>query len=67
MMDVIVSSDVFEHVIDIDTALAQIARVLTSDGLHIWTTPRISTLSTSKPRVRRGPSGLDTGTGRSPR
>ena len=29
-MDVIVSSDVFEHVIDIDLALAQIARVLTS-------------------------------------
>ena len=58
-MDVIVSSDVFEHVIDIDAALGQIARVLTPDGLHVWTTPRISTLSTSKPRVRRGPSGLE--------
>jgi hypothetical protein len=58
-MDVIVSSDVFEHVIDIDLALTQIARVLTSDGLHVWTVPQISTLVTSKPRVRRGPSGLE--------
>ena len=58
-IDVIVSSDVFEHVIDIDLALAQIARVLTPDGLHVWTVPQIPTLMTSKPRVRRGPSGLE--------
>ena len=67
-MDVIVSSDVFEHVIDIDVALAQIARVLTPDGVHVWTVPQISTLMTSKPRVRRGPAGLEYArTGRSPR
>jgi len=58
-IDVIVSSDVFEHVIDIDQALAQIARVLTPDGVHVWTVPQIATLMTSKPRVLRGPSGLE--------
>jgi len=58
-IDVIVSSDVFEHVIDTDLALAQIARVLTPGGAHVWTVPQIPTLMTSKPRVRRGPSRLE--------
>ena len=33
--------------------------MLTPDGVHVWTVPQISTLMTSKPRVRRGPSGLE--------
>ena len=53
------SSDVFERLIDIDLAVAQIACVLTPDGLHVWTVPQISTLMTSKPRVQRAPLGLE--------
>ena len=66
-MDVIVSSDVFEHVIDIDVALAQIARVLTPDGVHVWTLhPHLdSYLEAASPAWTCGP-GIPR-TGRSPR
>jgi hypothetical protein len=57
-IDIIVSSDVFEHIIDVDAAHAQIARVLSEGGVHIWTTPQNRGLEVSSPRVRRTPDGL---------
>jgi hypothetical protein len=57
--DIVVSSDVFEHIIDVDTAMAQIARVLDYGGLHVWTAPQYRDIETSRPRVRRTASGLD--------
>lgn len=58
-LDLVVSSDVFEHVIDIEVALAQIARVLVPDGLHVWTTPRYQDRERSASRVTRTTTGLD--------
>lgn len=58
-LDLVVSSDVFEHVIGIEVALAQIARVLVPDGLHIWTTPRYQDRDRSVSRVTRSATGLD--------
>ncbi len=58
-IDVIVSSDVFEHVVDVETALAQVARVLAAGGIHVWTVPRQPTLPKSTARVRRGATGLE--------
>lgn len=51
--DVVIASDVFEHVFDIDGALREIARVLASDGLFVWTVPQIRTLEVSRARARR--------------
>lgn len=59
LLDLVVSSDVFEHVIETDVALAQIARVLRPDGLHVWTTPRYRDRELSASRVTRTPAGLD--------
>ncbi len=58
-MDVIVSSDVFEHIIDVEAAHAQIARVLDGGGIHVWTTPQYREMDASRPRVRRSSSGLE--------
>ena len=58
-MDIIVSSDVFEHIIDVDAALAQVARVLADGGIHVWTAPQSQDLNVSRPRVRRSPRGLE--------
>jgi hypothetical protein len=52
-VDAIVSSDVFEHIVDVDAALAQVARVLDRDGIHVWTTPQYREIAISNPRVRR--------------
>jgi SAM-dependent methyltransferase len=57
--DVVVSSDVFEHIIDVDVALQQIARVLDAGGIHVWTTPQYRDLERSKARVRRLATGLE--------
>jgi SAM-dependent methyltransferase len=57
--DVIVSSDVLEHIVDVDTAHAQIARVLADGGIHVWTAPQHRDLEMSRPRVRRSPAGLE--------
>jgi SAM-dependent methyltransferase len=58
-IDVVVSSDVFEHIIDVDIALAQVARVLDQGGIHVWTTPQYRDLESSKSRVRRSAAGLE--------
>ena len=57
--DVIVSSDVFEHVIDVDAAHAQIARVLADRGTHIWTAPQHRDIQVSRPRVERAEGDLE--------
>ena len=58
-VDIVVSSDVFEHIIDVDAALAQVARVLDEGGIHVWTTPQYRDLESSKSRVRRSTAGLE--------
>jgi hypothetical protein len=58
-MDVIVSSDVFEHIIDVDAAHAAVARILAGGGMHVWTTPQYRDLEISRSRVRRSPGGLE--------
>jgi SAM-dependent methyltransferase len=57
--DIIVSSDVLEHIVDVDAAHAQIARVLADGGVHVWTAPQYRELETSRPRVRRSAAGLE--------
>ena len=57
--DIIVSSDVLEHIVDVDTAHAQIARVLDEDGIHVWTVPLHQEVMISKPRVTRAETGLE--------
>ncbi len=57
--DVIVSSDVFEHIVDVDAAHAQIARVLADGGAHVWTAPQHQDLEISRPRVQRGQGELE--------
>ena len=57
--DIIVSSDVLEHIVDVDAAHAQIARVLAKGGVHVWTAPQYRDLETSRPRVRRSADGLE--------
>jgi SAM-dependent methyltransferase len=58
-IDILVTSDVFEHVIDTEAAMSEVARVLAPGGVHIWTTPQYQNLERSRPRVRRGPDGLE--------
>jgi SAM-dependent methyltransferase len=58
-IDVVVSSDVFEHVLDVDAALAQVARVLVPGGIHVWTTPRYRDLAVSRPRAQRGAGAVE--------
>jgi len=58
-VDIVVSSDVFEHIIDVDLALGQVARVLDVGGIHVWTTPQYQDIESSRARVRRSPTGLE--------
>jgi SAM-dependent methyltransferase len=51
--DIVVASDVFEHVFDVDRAFASVARVLAHDGVMLWTVPRQKNLEFSRPRARR--------------
>ena len=50
--DVVVTQDVLEHVFHPDRAMAEIARVLRPDGLHIFTTPKHGQLEASRVRAR---------------
>ena len=38
-LDIIITQDVFEHVLDPARAFAEVARVLRPDGCHVWTVP----------------------------
>lgn len=38
-VDIFITQDVFEHIVDPDAALAEITRVLAPGGMHIWTVP----------------------------
>jgi SAM-dependent methyltransferase len=57
--DLVISSDVFEHVVDVDAGLAEIARVLSPSGLHVWTTPMDRGRERSAARVRRNAATID--------
>ncbi|MGH8241519.1 MAG: class I SAM-dependent methyltransferase, partial [Steroidobacteraceae bacterium] len=57
--DIVIASDVFEHVFDIHRALKEIARVLTTDGVLIWTVPQQRDLETSRPRARRDGGSIE--------
>jgi hypothetical protein len=55
--DVFCTSDVFEHVIEPELALSEIARVLRPGGTHIFTMPWYPALATSVPRARLAADG----------
>jgi hypothetical protein len=57
--DIIVSSDVLEHIVDVDAAHAQIARVLAGDGIHVWTVPLHQDVAVSRHRVTRSATGVE--------
>ena len=57
-VDLVVSSDVFEHIVDVDTALREVARVLSPGGIHVWTTPQGRDRPVSASRVERRESTL---------
>ena len=53
--DVVVTQDVFEHILEPDLAMAEIARVLRPGGAHVWTVP----LFADRVTVRRAePDGV---------
>jgi SAM-dependent methyltransferase len=52
-IDIVVSSDVFEHIVDVDAAQAEIARVLSPTGVHVWTAPQDRARDVSTSRVVR--------------
>jgi SAM-dependent methyltransferase len=54
--DVVVTQDVLEHVLRPNRALAEIARVLRPNGLHIFTVPYTPTALTAA-RAKPGPDG----------
>jgi hypothetical protein len=51
-LDVVVSQDVFEHVLDWSAGMRSVARVLRPGGIHVWTTPRQRTLPCTQLRAR---------------
>lgn len=56
-LDVLVTQDVMEHVLDPRAALLEMARVLRPGGVHIATFPWQPWLRCSRPRARRGDDG----------
>jgi SAM-dependent methyltransferase len=54
--DLVVTSDVFEHVLDPAAALAEVARTLVPGGAHVFTIPWYFWKSTYV-RAKRGPDG----------
>jgi SAM-dependent methyltransferase len=50
--DVVLTSEVLEHVVDLDRALAEIRRVLKPGGLHVFTVPNDPQLLHSAERAR---------------
>ena len=58
-VDIVVCSDVFEHVFDADVALQQVARILADGGVMIWTVPRYLDLEVSRRRAVRTADGVE--------
>ncbi|MCB1500217.1 MAG: class I SAM-dependent methyltransferase [Bauldia sp.] len=58
--DLIITSDVMEHVFDVDAVIAETARVLRPGGAHIFSVPMVFPLRPgSTARARRGPGGVE--------
>lgn len=55
--DIVVTQDVFEHVLEPDLAIAEIARTLKPGGLHIATVPLVRADGASLRRARRSADG----------
>lgn len=55
--DLVVTQDVMEHVFDLQPAFSEIARVLSPDGLHVFTTPLVRKQQHSIRRARRDSTG----------
>ncbi len=51
-IDLHVSQDVFEHVLDPDAAFREIGRTLRPGGMHIFTVPIVRKTEPSRPRAR---------------
>lgn len=56
--DIVVSQDVFEHVLDVRQGMREIARVLAPGGLHVFTLPQKRQLKQSRPRAERTSQGV---------
>lgn len=55
--DVVCTSDVFEHVLEPEKALAEIGRVMKAGGAHVFTMPWYPALPTSVVRAQLAPDG----------
>ena len=55
--DVFITQDVLEHIFDPAAAMREVARVLKSDGVHVFTTPKQKSLLVSRQRARRREDG----------
>src|SRR4029453_15169487 len=56
-IDIHVTQDVFEHVLDPDAAFREIARTLRPGGAHVFTVPLVCGRKPSRPRAVRGADG----------
>jgi len=55
--DLVISQDVFEHVLDPAAAFREVARTLRPGGAHIFTTPLVNKHRPSEVWAERGPDG----------
>jgi SAM-dependent methyltransferase len=55
--DIVVTQDVFEHLLEPDRAIAEIARTLKPDGIHIATVPLVAQWRPSRRRAGRAEDG----------
>lgn len=55
--DLVITQDVFEHLLSPDQAIAEIARTLRPGGAHILTVPIVNGVQPSVRRARRGTDG----------
>jgi len=56
-IDLHISQDVFEHIVDPERAFMEIERTLKPGGAHIFTTPLVKKLAPTEKCVRRGENG----------